>query len=137
MADQNRGFLILKDFVDAGACDRLRSRAEDHPNVPGWRENFNELFQRLLTSVLSQNHYKIPLTLLDYWFTVSPFFVVADPTSVLLANSQFQHSRPDKQKIAARHVPVPGEAPAEPKILSAMRAELLALEPTHLAVRPC
>src|SRR5687767_7329656 len=26
---QSRGFLILKDFVDAGACDRLRHRAED------------------------------------------------------------------------------------------------------------
>src|SRR5687767_13778674 len=26
---QSRGFLILKDFVTAGACDRLRHRAED------------------------------------------------------------------------------------------------------------
>lgn len=26
---QSRGFLILKDFVTPGACDRLRSRAED------------------------------------------------------------------------------------------------------------
>ena len=26
---QSQGFLILKDFVDAGACDRLRQRAEE------------------------------------------------------------------------------------------------------------